>query len=141
MLIMLDRISAAATAIALLAHSLLGCCWHHAHADGCEPASACHAAAHHEHHHADRPESAGPRHDEDDPDHRHPTLCVEPTCSFVGAAAPQLIDMPLISFGELPSDAAECSAAGTRDTAFAAGTKREPLSTARMRAVLQSWVV
>ena len=141
---MFVRIASAATAIAMLAHSLLGCCWHHAHA-GCADHDLAwlQMGAHHEHHHADHPDSmaAEPQGDDEDSDHRHRAPCVEPNCSFVGTDAPQLIDLPLIATAAWTSDTAAPAATRAVAAGFAAQIDRDSLSTARMRAVLQTWVV
>jgi hypothetical protein len=96
---MIQNITAMLTSTAMLAHALLGCCWHHAHADETNIAGGCsvHVAnrAHsNEHgretqqHHcgADEskrvdPASAGHNPDADD-DHRH-SVCDEGPCEFV----------------------------------------------------------
>jgi hypothetical protein len=143
LIIMLVRLTAAAAAIALLAHSLLGCCWHHQHAGCIGHERACLHAAPHAHHHAEhsRPAAAEPQHDDEDSEHRHHTGCVEPNCSFVGADAPQLIDVPLTSPAASIGEATVCRCAGRIATGISAPIDRESLSTARMRAVLQIWVV
>ena len=56
------------TAIALALHTLLGCCWHHAHGNEGHEAVAC----------------EGHNHDDHSPvDHDHKFDCNESVCSFV----------------------------------------------------------
>jgi hypothetical protein len=141
---MIVRIVAAATATALLVHSLLGCCWHHDHAGCAGHESDCLlAGAHDEHHHAESATAGptGPQDDDEDSDHQHRSACIEPSCSFVGADGPPVIDMPWIGTIESGSGAAVCGSRAAVEAGFSTRIDRAPLSTARMRAVLQMWVV
>lgn len=71
------------TAAVLLAHSLLGCCWHHAHAatGGVEVACVEHG---HQHDHGDQQDKS---HDE-----HQGTTCHEGSCVFVRGDGPLPID-------------------------------------------------
>lgn len=136
------------TALALLVHSLLGCCWHHAHAVGeecdhdaqaiAQPSGrpsgefvadltaedADHHAAQHQH----------GRH------HKQP--CDEPDCSYIGAAGPELMG------GGWQVQYAEPAIVFSGERALVIGhhalsTEIHPLrvDTAGLRAVLQVWLI
>ena len=77
------------TAAVLLAHSLVGCCWHHAHASAGGVARAC-AHDEHEHGHDD-----GAPQDESDHEHQS-TICQEGNCVFVRGDGPVPIDQSSI---------------------------------------------
>lgn len=139
---MFVRITAAAVVIALLAHSLLGCCWHRGHGHGSGEAlgvlHGCHPAASPSDH-----QGTETAHDPDDPGqpgHRH-SPGDEPDCSFVGVPAPGVVDdggmaapttFPLV---RVEGSRAESPAAST------IAATAPPLSTARLRAALQVWLV
>jgi hypothetical protein len=134
------------TAASLLAHSVLGCCWHHAH--GCDSSGAVMAEAEHSHGHHDACESSshetaelgGCLISEDPESHEHGLACDEPDCSFVKSqpsAMPSLdvhstplVALPLVTTGSPVRYAAAADTdAGCRS------------SGAALRAVLQVWLV
>ncbi len=94
------------TSAALLAHALLGCCWHHQHAGSQAP--ACSVAA--EGRQAHGPCSHADSHTCDSPgeDHEGPVGCDDGRCMFVAAApqraAPTLKAAPI----DLGLDVATC---------------------------------
>ncbi len=101
------RFSTVITAIALLLHALLGCCWHHghAHAMGCDhqhgaalAESACHE---HSHEHDDAEDSQS----QPQPDGGCPESCDEGSCVFVRAESNPAGQMALagaVDFVPLP---------------------------------------
>lgn len=73
------------TVAVLLAHSLLGCCWHHAHASAGGGSQACAHDGHgHGHEH-------GNGQDGSKGEHQH-TTCQEASCVFVRGDGPSPID-------------------------------------------------
>lgn len=134
------------TAASLLAHSVLGCCWHHAH--GCDGSDAVIVEAEHSHGHDDACEASshetaelgGCLIGEDPESHEHGFVCDEPDCSFVksqprampslNSNATALVALPLLNTGSpvRHADAADADA-GSRSTGAA------------LRAVLQVWLV
>ena len=140
---MIARIAAAATAIAMLAHSVLGCCWHHVHHDGSSCASYCTMHEHREHVDAALVDADGgdaDAHHHDQPGRGHHDPADEPDCSFVGGSAPFVADFGFGCLATLTVEPATCSAAAAC-LEFSRTADSQPLSTARMRAQFQVWVI
>ena len=81
-------------ALSLALHTLLGCCWHHVHADVAEPTLACHE------HHCDD-------HSPVDHDH-HQSDCDEGGCVFVkGEQSQSHTPVTAASMPNLPTQPAD----------------------------------
>ena len=153
-----SRLIAVGSIVAMLAHAFLGCCWHHVHAvdwhhahaeesDGCEQKVAP-VAERHTHHPCERERnthSVVHSHPAPiDPRSPHEAPCDEPDCSYLASSAPERVaptvssDLPHLA-GEIDTGLSTLPASLTGSTPAAAAA--HPLSTARMRAALQVWVV
>ena len=121
---MLRLLAATLTAAALIAHALLGCCWHHAHpaqaiasTDGC---GALKPVVHGDHVHWHEHEGDG----SSDSGHHHDGQpgCDEAECTYAGGAPRVQIQSPLIGF-DLPVIAPAYSLVlGRLDAAYVART-------------------
>ena len=91
-----------ATTVALLAHALLGCCWHHAYA-GRTGENACHGSTvmtlvHDDHDHS----GEAPQSDEEDRHHEDEPSCGEVECTFVSGTSRVIAPSPLLGGLDLP---------------------------------------
>lgn len=127
--------------VSLLAHTVLGCCWHHAHGQECaaetaSPAAHCHA----EHatdgcgadHHGTPSLAVCESHD-------HSASCDEPDCSFVRTGAAKLhLDQPTALAVLLTPASVSATAQHLLDRAADHGSSQ--VSGAELRALLQVWL-
>ena len=105
------------TVVTMLAHALLGCCWHHGHADrpeqpGRQAAFLSHAGCHHDGHSCSR---GTPQQE----DHPTPDDCDGSRCLFVGStrtlaaqqvsSAQNVASLTLVENHELPSSPPLCT--------------------------------
>lgn len=135
------------TTTAMLAHSLLGCCWHHGHSHPCsgsrpaathqpsteDPGSCCSRS--------ERDHAGGRPHRVCEVAHDEGHLCDEPTCAFVKSPEPQSVGAPAASVaGATPPRAAQSA---RQAVLYAAVEARRPVprSAAALRAVLGTWLI
>jgi hypothetical protein len=135
------------TAASLLAHCVLGCCWHHAH--GCNDHEAVVAEAEHGHAHVDGRHGsehkaathvAGFPACDGEEEHEHGTPCDEPDCSYVKAPqssvpATVVVSMALMISPCMPSTMAVGRALAAQDAPVSR------CSGAALRAQFQVWLV
>jgi hypothetical protein len=135
---------------AVLAHTLLGCCWHHAHPGEASAAVTSVASAHHGcnghlHNHAgstgrDSP-LVVPSGDEDEGSpHGHRHLCNEPDCMYVAGKTVRMekpLPVALIAAAVVPQS--DVCRHALEDRATDCGATRT--TTLALRAVLQVWLI
>jgi len=115
-------VAASLTAVALIVHALLGCCWHHAHLaqSAVEGGDAIRPVVHGDHVHwhdgeHDRSDDTRHHHDGD-------SDCDEAQCTYAGGASRVQIQSPLTGL-ELPLLAPTISlVAGRLDAAYVSHT-------------------
>lgn len=145
---MMIWLTSTTTILALLWHSLAGCCWHHVHEiDGCQlgviRSVGCHCRAEsavHEHDHSVASCEADSDAGEPLDDHGPPT-CDEPDCSFVGSRTSELTAVsPPVFYVE--SDSVEHAVSiGVSGALVASARPCSTLGAPKVRAALQIWVV
>jgi hypothetical protein len=104
----MHSIASSITAVALLAHAILGCCSHHAHVAEIDARATVGSAAVeccHEHS-CDEHAGANALSAPSDSDHQHHKPCDEVDCSFAGGDARMTVDSPLAGLALPVIDAA-----------------------------------
>ena len=125
---------------AILAHTVLGCCWHHTHPGESAAVAAGVPASHHgcdaHSHHVAADDEGAPHPPQDG--HRH--LCSEPDCMYVVGRTVR-IEKPSVVEATLVADCSHGDAACAAHASAAAesdGTRRATLA---LRAALQVWLI
>jgi hypothetical protein len=125
----------------LLAHTVLGCCWHHAHGQKCANETAVPAAHCHADHGSD--DCGADHHGAPSlsvcDSHEHHDSCDEPDCSYVnaGSSKPVLAQSTALAVLLTP---ASISAPARHVLDRAADHCSAPVSGARLRALFQVWL-
>jgi hypothetical protein len=131
------------TVAALVAHALLGCCWHHAHVaqaaastDGC---GTLKPVVHGDHVHSHEHEGDG----SSDSGHHHdgPASCGETECTYAGGVPRVQIQSPLIGFDVPVIAPANLLVLSRLDGAFVARTASMGLPQAPIHLLYQVLVI
>jgi hypothetical protein len=156
---MISQTATALTLLATLLHSMLGCCWHHAHVCACASSGrsptvracsdveqACHAGTCRHHHAIEHAATDVPASDEPVPsgserEHEH-GRCVEGDCVYLASKMLEFSASDLIVAAmELPPAAIVAATAG-RFGSFSCGHGDQSLiAPPRQRALLQVWLI